>query len=153
MTSPASEALLQYAAMGTSPGRMGNDIPGMAPHNVYAAEGDDEWVAIACRTDDEWARLAQEIGGGALDPRYTTYEGRQANRDAVEALVGDWTRTRGKYDTQHRLQDLGIPCAAVQQPEERIDRDPNTSAWGMCRTSATPCRTHRSSAPSSSAGC
>jgi len=111
----------------------GNEAP-MAPHNVYAADGEDEWVAIACRTDAEWAALAREVGGSALDPRYATYEGRQANRDAVEALVGDWTRTRGKYDTQHRLQDLGIPCAAVQQPEERIDKDPNTSAWGMWPT-------------------
>ncbi len=111
----------------------GTEAP-MAPHNIYAAEGDDEWVAIACRTDAEWAGLAREIGGAALDPRYATYEGRQANRDAVEALVGDWTRTRGKYDTQHRLQDLGIPCAAVQRPEERIDKDPNTQAWGMWPT-------------------
>ena len=111
----------------------GGEAP-MAPHNVYAADGDDEWVAIACRTDADWSRLASEIGGAALDTRYATYEGRQANRDAVEALVGDWARTRGKYDTQHRLQDLGIPCAAVQRPEERIDRDPNTSAWGMWPT-------------------
>ena len=48
--------------------------------------------------------------------------------------VSDWARMHGKYDTQHRLQDLGIPCAAVQRPEERIDRDPNTSAWGMWPT-------------------
>ena len=30
--------------------------PAMAPHGIYTARGDDEWVAIACRDDDDWAR-------------------------------------------------------------------------------------------------
>src|SRR5579864_5598210 len=30
-----------------------------------------------------------------------------------------------------RLQEAGVPAAAVQQPSERIDADPNTTAWGL----------------------
>lgn len=106
----------------------------MAPHNIYAAAGVDQWVAIACRTDEEWARLAGEIGEAAADPRYTTYEGREANRDELEALVGRWTANQDKFAVQQRLQALGVPCAAVQTPEERIDRDVNTEAWGLWPT-------------------
>ena len=106
----------------------------MAPHNIYAASGTDEWVSIACRTDAEWAALAREIGEAAGDPRFATYEGRQANRDDLETLVAQWCAPQDKFDVQHRLQALGIPSAAVQTPEERIDKDPNTSSWGMWPT-------------------
>lgn len=33
----------------------------VAPHNIYPASGDDEWVAIACRHDADWERLAAVI--------------------------------------------------------------------------------------------
>ena len=46
--------------------RDGNRSPRAVPHGAFpcAAEGDvdDRWVAIACWTDDEWARLASIIG-------------------------------------------------------------------------------------------
>ena len=103
----------------------------MAPHNIYAARGEDEWVAIACRSDEEWRALAGEIGENAADPRFATLDGRLANRDDLEALVGRWTVGHDKFEVQRRLQALGIPAAAVQRPEERIDKDPNTAAWGL----------------------
>jgi crotonobetainyl-CoA:carnitine CoA-transferase CaiB-like acyl-CoA transferase len=106
----------------------------MAPHNIYAAEGTDEWVAIACRTDEEWRALAGEIGDAAADQRYATVEGRLANRDDLEALVGNWATGQNKFEVQRRLQALGIPAAAVQTPEERIDKDENTLAWGLWPT-------------------
>ena len=103
----------------------------MAPHNIYAANGEDEWVAIACRDDAEWRALAGEIGKRAEDPRFTMLEGRLAHRDDLEALVGIWTADQNKFAVQRRLQALGIPAAAVQRPEERVDKDPNTAAWGL----------------------
>ena len=103
----------------------------MAPHNIYPSLGDDEWVAIACRNDEEWLALAGEIANQALDPRFGTLAGRQAHRDELEALVGRWTADLDKYEVQRRMQSLGVPAAAVQRPEERIDKDPNTEAWGL----------------------
>jgi crotonobetainyl-CoA:carnitine CoA-transferase CaiB-like acyl-CoA transferase len=103
----------------------------MAPHNIYAASGDDEWVAIACRDDAEWRALAGEIGESAADPRFAALDGRLAHRDDLEALVGRWTVNRDKFEVQRCLQALGVPAAAVQRPEERIDKDPNTAAWGL----------------------
>ena len=41
-----------------SPDSNHSHAPAMAPHNIYPAAGDDEWIAIACRDDDDWARLA-----------------------------------------------------------------------------------------------
>lgn len=106
----------------------------MAPHNIYPAQGVDCWVAVACRTDEEWHALANEIGEGAGDPRYATLAGRLANRDELEALVARWTALQDKFEVQRRLQALGIPAAAVQTPEERIDLDPNAQGWGLWPT-------------------
>ena len=50
-----------------------------------------------------------------------------------EKLAG-WTGERDKFEAARTLQALGIPAAAVQKPEERIDGDPNTAEWGLWPT-------------------
>lgn len=109
------------------------DVP-MAPHNIYATRDEDEWVAIVCRSDEEWQAFAREIGEPASDPRFATTEGRLQHRDDLEALVAQWAATQDKFAIQNRLQALGIPAAAVQRPHERIDLDPNGQAWGLWPT-------------------
>ena len=57
-------ALLDFTVNGRPLRRPGmpdsnhSQFPAMAPHNIYGAAGDDNWVAIACRHDDDWAALA-----------------------------------------------------------------------------------------------
>ena len=84
----------------------------MAPHGVFAAAGWDNWVAIAARSDTEWAALARLIGGAALagDARFAALEGRKANEDALEAIVSDWTAQRTAADIEAELQALGVPA-------------------------------------------
>src|SRR5439155_6970639 len=55
-------ALMEFAVEGTGGGRQGNDDARMAPHGVYAAAGEDRWVAVACQTDDQWQSLSGLIG-------------------------------------------------------------------------------------------
>ena len=38
--------------------------PAMAPHGIYPATGEDHWVAIACRDDDDWAALGRVVKEG-----------------------------------------------------------------------------------------
>jgi len=51
-------------------------------------------VAIAVRTDDEWRRLAQHLGGDGLagDPRFLTLASRTLHEDELGALTEAWTR-------------------------------------------------------------
>src|SRR5690606_20168164 len=48
-------ALLDYLANGVNPEPVGNRHPfdSWAPHGIYPTSGEDEWIAIACRNDDE----------------------------------------------------------------------------------------------------
>lgn len=117
------------------PGSNRNRWPAMAPHGIYPADGDDEWIAIACRDDADWRVLAEVIGEPwSDDPGYATLDGRLAAEDALDARLGGWTADRCKFDLQARLRAARIPVAAVQRPAERIDHDPGTAGFGLWPT-------------------
>jgi crotonobetainyl-CoA:carnitine CoA-transferase CaiB-like acyl-CoA transferase len=135
------QAILDYTANGRRSRRPGNpdsnrsQWPPMAPHGIYPSEGEDCWVAIACRDDDDWSRLAAVIGEEWVrDVRFATLAGRLEHQDELDERVGGWTCTFGKFECQAKLQAAGVPVAAVQTPQERIDHDENTAAWGMWPT-------------------
>ena len=107
----------------------------MAPHGIYPSRGDDRWIAIACRSDDEWAKLAGLIDRDwSRAPHLAELAGRRDHEDELDALVASFTRLHEEFDLAERIRKLGIPATAVQRPGERIDGDPNTSAWGLWPT-------------------
>jgi len=109
--------------------------PPMAPHDIYPAAGYDQWVAVSCRDDAEWARLAAVIGEPwTADPRFADVAGRLAHEAELDERMAAWTAPRDKHVTVKSLLDQGIPAAIVAWPEERIDHDPNTAAWGLWPT-------------------
>jgi crotonobetainyl-CoA:carnitine CoA-transferase CaiB-like acyl-CoA transferase len=109
--------------------------PPMAPHDIYPAAGYDQWVAVSCRDDDELARLAAIVGEPwAADARFATLAGRLEHEAELDGLMAAWTASREKHVTVKALLDQGIPAAIVAWPEERIDQDPNTAAWGLWPT-------------------
>ncbi len=103
------EALL-LAAAGGEPRRMGNDHPRMAPHGVYPALGEDQWVSIAVASDAEWQALAQIIG--VDDVRFASEAERHASRHELEVLVGRWTVTLSADAAAEQLQAAGIAAHA-----------------------------------------
>ncbi|MCY4652994.1 MAG: CoA transferase, partial [Dehalococcoidia bacterium] len=48
--------------------------------------------------------------------------------------IEEWTEKRTPMQVMKLLQDKGVPAAAVQHPEDRIEHDPNTEAWGLFPT-------------------
>ena len=109
--------------------------PAMAPHGIYPARGEDCWVAIACRHEHDWQALSRAIGTPrAEDARFARLTDRLANEDALDQMLGAWTRERDPFDVELLLQAAGIPASAVRRPEERIDGDPSTDTWGLWPT-------------------
>jgi crotonobetainyl-CoA:carnitine CoA-transferase CaiB-like acyl-CoA transferase len=112
-----------------------SQFPPMAPHGIYACDGDDDWVAVSCRDDQDWVRFGEVIGEDwCADARYATLAGRLEHEDELDLAIDAVTRSRNKFDLAARLQSVGVPASAVQKPAERIDADPNTSAWGLWPT-------------------
>ena len=104
--------LLDYEIDGVIGTRMGNRSPRAVPHGAFPCSGDDRWVAIACWSDDEWARLAGVLG--VDDPALATFAGRQERIDDVEARVSGWTAGRSREEVVDTLQPLGIEAVPVQ---------------------------------------
>ncbi len=109
--------------------------PDMAPHGVYPARGDDGWVAIACRDDRDWRAFGGIVGEDWVrQERFADVAGRKASEDDIDRLVGGWTAGRDKFDVQRALIGAGVPAAAVQTPQERVDADPDTEGFGLWPT-------------------
>ena len=131
-------ALLDYTVNGRGMRREGqphsnrSDSPPMAPHGIYAARGEDQWIAIACRDASDWRALAECVAQSwTAEARFAELGARLANQDELDEKLGAWTAERDKFQLQEQLQKAGVPAAAVQTPAERIDADPNTEAWGL----------------------
>jgi crotonobetainyl-CoA:carnitine CoA-transferase CaiB-like acyl-CoA transferase len=140
-TALTGPAILDWAVNGRAmrrpamPDSNRNQWPPMAPHGIYATSGEDNWVAISCRSDQEWKAIATVINDPwAAGPEYATLAGRLEREDALDAHMDRWTRTQERFDLAARLQRLGVPAAAVTRPPERIDHDPDVDAWGLWPT-------------------
>lgn len=92
-------------------GKPANRSPHRAPQGAYPARGVDQWVAIAVRSDAEWAALAQTAG--ITDSRFDTLAGRKADEDDLDAALSAWTRGQDKRVLADRLATLGIPAEPV----------------------------------------
>jgi crotonobetainyl-CoA:carnitine CoA-transferase CaiB-like acyl-CoA transferase len=123
------EGLLDYAFNGRVQRRMGNRHEGHAPHNTYACRGHDRWVSIAVTDEHEWRALCDVIGRPELaaDPRYADARARIDNREALDAIVAQWTSSRDPYDAAHTLQAAGIPAGPVLDARD-VFSDPHLAA-------------------------
>ena len=95
-----------------APARNGNRDPGMAPHDVFRADGEDRWIAITVEDDAAWTRFASCIGRPELasDARFATLAARKRNEDALDEIVTAWTATRTPEGATAALQAAGIPA-------------------------------------------
>lgn len=125
------EGILPYTMRGEQTERMGNRDPRMAPHGIYRALGEDRWVSIAVRNDDEWQRLARIIGDGlASDPRFRTQLARKRNEDTLDAVVSAWTSVRDAWEVTRQLQAAGIAAAPAMDMKE-VAEDPHMNERGF----------------------
>jgi crotonobetainyl-CoA:carnitine CoA-transferase CaiB-like acyl-CoA transferase len=127
-------ATLEAQLTGKATDRHGNRMQAAdwAPHGAYPCRGTDEWIAIAIQDDNQWASLVTELSAPdwARDARFSNAAGRKANEDDLDHLMADATKDFARYDLMNRLQQRGVPAAAVQKADDRCDRDPQLKARG-----------------------
>lgn len=108
-------AWLDFAINGKDFVRHGNTDPQMCPHAVLQAAGEDAWVAIACRTDRDWAALVDVVGIPELRrDSWNSLANRLACREELEHLLACWTRCHTPAGVEELLQERGIPAHAIQ---------------------------------------
>ncbi len=123
LTALLPEGWMEYAMNRTEPARDGNRDPWMSPHNCFRAKGEDEWVTIACGSDDEWSLLARVVGGAELarDSRFRTAADRKRNEEALEGILTAWTRERDKWEVTRTLQEAGVAAFPSMNSKDLAD--------------------------------
>ncbi len=105
-------AVLDYTVNGRVMQRKGNDDPYLAPHGIYQAQGEDQWVAVVVASDDHWRSLC-----GVLDRDDLvglSLEERLARRRDLDDLIAGWTSQRSSTEVMKHLQQVGVPAHEVQ---------------------------------------
>jgi crotonobetainyl-CoA:carnitine CoA-transferase CaiB-like acyl-CoA transferase len=103
--------------LGETPVCQGNGHPQMAPHGVYPCQGDDNWLALACQTQDQWRQLCALVRG--LDGNKTLNQRLQC-RESIDKTLAAWTAPRDKHAAAQLLQTHGIPAGPVNNAAEMV---------------------------------
>lgn len=110
------DAWLEYELTGRVRGPTGNRHPLHAPHGIFPARGEDQWLAISVGTDPEWQALASELGLDAL--AYPDGAARKADEAELDAAISAATRERDKRELAAALAARGVTAAEVHDARE-----------------------------------
>jgi crotonobetainyl-CoA:carnitine CoA-transferase CaiB-like acyl-CoA transferase len=111
-------ALLEYSINGNIWERAGNRDIVFAPQGGYPTSGNDNWIAISCKDDDQWQSLAQEMNRGDLAD--LTADERHAQHDELDSVISAWTVEQEGIELMERLQTLGVAAHIVQNSPELV---------------------------------
>jgi crotonobetainyl-CoA:carnitine CoA-transferase CaiB-like acyl-CoA transferase len=102
-----------------------------APWGVYQCEGNERWVVITCRNDDDWAGLRKALGEPewAADLSLASAEGRRSAHDSIDEHISAWTAARSDRAVMETLQSFGVPAGVMNYASDEVN-DPHLQARG-----------------------
>ncbi len=115
LTATVPEPLMDYAFNGRVTGTSGNRDDRYAPQGTYPCEGDESWISLSVRTDNEWAAFCGVLQqpGWTTDPRFADGLSRFKNHDLLDELISGITISCTASNLQNRLQAVGVPAGEV----------------------------------------
>jgi crotonobetainyl-CoA:carnitine CoA-transferase CaiB-like acyl-CoA transferase len=127
-----------YARHGTVRDRSGPHGTADCPLGHFRT-ADGRWAAIACESDDGFARLAEAMGRPELAAAaaYRTRERRLAGREALTGLVADWAAGLTRAELLTRCLSAGAPAAPLNDVAD-IFADRHIRARGALEAVAEP---------------
>ncbi|MDE4133132.1 CaiB/BaiF CoA-transferase family protein [Phaeobacter sp. QD34_3] len=129
-TAMLANQAMNYLATGTSPTRLGNDHPNIAPYQVMAVQ--DGHIILAVGNDGQFQRLCGvlQMPDLKVDPRFLTNQTRVANRRDLTALLEaallHWTQA----DLLAALEAATVPAGPINTIGQAFD-DPQIRHRGM----------------------
>lgn len=100
-----------------------------APYGCFRCSGTDRWCVIAVFDQSEWQALCRVLDhpDWTEDKRFSTFECRKKNEEALDQLLGQWTVQHSSGEVVHLLQEAGVPSGVVQDAED-LAKDPQLLA-------------------------
>jgi formyl-CoA transferase len=135
-------SLRDHQRAGRAQPRTGNQLGRNVPGTTYACApgGPNDYVFIYAQPQ-MWPAMLGVMGRPELaeDPRFATPAARWENRAALDAIIEEWTRGRGKHEVMRLMGEAGVPCGACQDTGEVL-ADPHLRARGMILDLEDPVR-------------
>src|SRR5260370_41472742 len=110
-----TEGILEHQFSGKLAAVRGNRHREHAPHGIYRCGRDDNWIALACETDDQWRSLVKTLALNHLldDKRFADALARKSNEDALDAELSRALADTNLDESVDRLQACGVLAAPV----------------------------------------
>ena len=115
----------------------GNNHPTGIPTGVFPTA--DGHINIAAAGDVLWQRFCEAIGRTELPqhPDYATASARSANRDALNAVLGEITQLKSSDAWIKLLNDAGVPCGPIYTIDQ-VFANPQVEHLQMKRPATHP---------------
>ncbi len=112
------------------PGQAGNNHPTSIPSGVFRTK--DGHINIASAGGEIYRRMCEAIGQPQLvtDPDFSTPKQRLKNRDKLNAIIEEVTKTRTSAEWIDRLNRAGCPCGPIYRMDE-VFADPQVKHLGV----------------------
>ena len=126
---------IEAEVFGVTLTRQGNRGHGGAVQNLYCCAGDDDWLALTVRTDEQWQALVDLMGRPPWtnDDRFGTVAGRRDRADHIDRGLQDWFGGQKLGRTVDDLAAAGIPAAPVVSPS-LVTENPQLEDRGFFET-------------------
>lgn len=123
------EATMDYGMNGRIAKPQGNRHAVLAPHGIYPCQGEDKWVSIAVKTEEEWESLRTVLGRPSWsdDERFADAYQRRIHRKELDQHLTEWTSQRDAYEAMETLQQAGVAAMPCLNQEGRYF-DPHLQA-------------------------
>jgi crotonobetainyl-CoA:carnitine CoA-transferase CaiB-like acyl-CoA transferase len=123
VTTMMPEAMMDFLMNGRDRGGMGNRDESMAPHGVFPVAGDDNWIAIAVSSDEEFAKLCEVLGVTAMasGAKFSHLAGRLANVEELEREIAARTRAFDRDELVAKLRERDLAAGPVYNTLELMN--------------------------------
>ena len=105
-----------FLTTGQQQARLGAGLPYTVPRGTYRCS-DGKWVGVSTSADSVAARVMRLLGVGD-DERFTTFAGRAANRDELEAVMRDWCARRTQAEVIAAFEEAEAAIGPVMDMED-----------------------------------
>ena len=120
-----ADAFLAAANNGAIPVKQENRDEGVFLQGCFPCEGDDKWIALSVRTEEEWFRLCDAMGnpGWTRQPEFADALARFENIEALERRVGEWTKRFSIDDVVSALRRRNLAVSPVLSVAEVLHNE------------------------------
>jgi crotonobetainyl-CoA:carnitine CoA-transferase CaiB-like acyl-CoA transferase len=115
----------------------GNDHPTGIPTGVFPTS--DGHINIAASSARLWERFCDTIDkpDWKAKPEWKTQKGRSTDRKAINAIIGEVTKTKSAKHWIELFEEAGIPCGPIYTIDQ-VFADPQVQHLGMARKMEHP---------------